>query len=96
MMKQPVSKSLKDAPQDQCFWVNNGPVLRNLSELERALRGGGITDEQFRYHISRGKNDFSMWIGGVLNDERCARSLSRVKTKKTALRVLSEYLRNFR
>ena len=96
MMKQMVRKPLADAPADQCFWVNHGPVLSNLKDLEAALRDNTISDEQFRYHTGRGRNDFSAWIKNVLGDESCAQALSRVRTKKTALRVVSEHIKNLR
>ena len=96
MVKRMLRKPLSDAPEGQCFWVNNGPVLKNVVELERALKDGSISDEQFRYHISRGKNDFSSWIHEVLGNEECSKALARVKTKKTALRVLGEYIKNHR
>jgi hypothetical protein len=96
MLKQMTKKSLFDAPEDQCFWVNHGPILQNIRDLERALQGGEINDEQFRYHVGRGKNDFAAWMKDVLHDEQGAKALSRVKTRKTALRVVSEHLKKFR
>lgn len=96
MMKQKARKPLADAPLEQCFWVNHGPVLKNLRDLERALKSSEISEEQFRYHVAKGKNDFSLWIKDVLDDETCARALARVKTRKTALRIISEHLKHLR
>jgi len=96
MLKQLARKQLFDAPQDQCFWVNNGPILQNLRDLERALKSGAISEAQFKYHVSRGKNDFSAWIKDVLHDEQAAKALARVKTLKTAARILSEHLQRFK
>lgn len=94
--KRTARKTLKDAPEGQCFWVNHGPVLCNLEDFKQALQRSEISDEQFRYHVSRGQNDFSAWISAVLGDDTCARALSRVKTRGTALRVLDEHLKNLR
>ena len=96
MIKRAPHKAIVDAPPEQCFWVNNGPVLKNVIELEHALKDGSISDEQFRYHTSRGRNDFSSWIQNVLHDETCSKALARVKTKKTAIRILSEHIKHHR
>jgi hypothetical protein len=96
-MVKMISRTLIDAPQDQCFWVHNGPVLRNLRELRDALASEAVNDEQFKYHVGRGKkNDFASWVSGILHDESCARALMRTRTRKTALRVVNECLERYR
>jgi hypothetical protein len=54
--KRAAAVVLADAPPDKCFWVNCGPILKNLRELREAL-AGSISDEQFAYHVARDRND---------------------------------------
>ena len=83
--------ALVQAPPDKCFWVNHGPVLKNLRELRDAL-ATSISDEQFAFHASAGKNDFAAWIDDVLGDAKCATSLRRARTKSAALRAVERAL----
>ncbi len=87
-------KSLVVAPPSECFWVNYGPVLKDLRELRDALECG-ITDEQFAYHVNERRNDFADWIEAVLRDRTCARAFRRAKTRKEALRVLDRELERY-
>ena len=70
---------LHDVPQDKQFWCRDGRALRNLSELEIALRG--MSDEVFRYHASETNNDFSNWVKDVVGDEKLSNDLRKSKTQ---------------
>jgi len=87
-------KPLVVAPPSECFWVNYGPVLKDLRELKDALESG-ITDAQFAYHVRECKNDFADWIESVLKDKTCARAFRRAKTRKEALEVLERQLERY-
>lgn len=80
-----------DAPPDKCFWVNHGPVLRNLAELRDAL-AHHISDAQFAHHVDTGRNDFADWVEAVLQDAACAAALRRAKTPRAALRAVESSL----
>lgn len=79
-----------EAPDDQRFWVNNGPVLKNLYDLESALET--MSDEQYEYHAKREGNDFANWIGGVLGDKELAKKVARVKSRSAAAQAIKKYL----
>jgi len=84
-------KSLKslahDAPPERCFWVNNGPIVKNVAELTAAVRA--MSDEQFDYHTKRNGNDFAQWIKDVLRNSTLASVVVRAKTRTGLLRALS-------
>jgi hypothetical protein len=80
-------RTLVDAPPDRCFWINYGPVVRNLRELRDAL-AQSVSDAQFAHHVGAGKNDFANWIEGVLDDADCAQAVRRAKTRRAALRAV--------
>ncbi len=70
----------------ECFWVNNGPVLADIFELERALEQ--MTDEQFKHHVNGDRNDFALWVEQILLDQPRARALARAKTRTAARRAI--------
>ena len=81
------------AEGNSCFWVHNGPVLKDLIDLRNALET--LNDEQFGYHVTKEKNDFASWVGGVLQEPVLANKLHNYKTKKTMHKTISVYLRKY-
>ena len=79
-----------EAPSDKCFWINRGPVVRNLRELAGALRI--MTDEQFDYHTKRVGNDFAKWTNEVLHERACAALLRRIKTRAGAMKAIEKFI----
>ena len=82
---------LVEAPPDRCFWINYGPVVRNLRELRDAL-AQSVSDAQFSHHVGEGRNDFANWVEAVLDDAACAQALRRAKTRVAALRAVEARL----
>ena len=80
-----------EAPPAQCFWVHNGPVLKNIAELRLALER--MNDAQFAHHVNSGKNDFTKWIVDVLHLTTLAHDLHKAMTRKAAIKVLEKHLR---
>ena len=79
---------LSRVPLNVGFWLCTNEQLRNLDELGQSLQRVG--DEVFRYHVNRDKNDFEVWIRDVIKDRELAREISRIKTKETLVRKISE------
>jgi hypothetical protein len=73
---------LADVPEDKVFWCSDGRVMKNLTELEKALLE--MSDETFRYHANESKNDFSNWIQDVIGDVQLADDLRRNATRPEA------------
>jgi hypothetical protein len=84
---------MREVSGELCFWVNNGPILSSLMDLRRALKE--MSEEQFRHHVAKDKNDFAVWVGGVLCDERCSKQLHKVKNKEEALVVVEEAIKAY-
>ena len=82
--KDEAKKYLSDAPSEQCFWVNNGPILKNLDELASALQA--ISNEIYSHHVSKEKNDFSAWVNNIIGDKKLANDLLSSKNKESALK----------
>lgn len=81
------------APDHQRFWVNNGPVLKDLKELHDALLK--MSKEQFKHHTQK-QNDFSLWVEIVLLDKKCAAALKKAKTQKGAAEAVAETLKKIK
>jgi hypothetical protein len=89
--KRSAKTALAEAPPDKCFWVNGGPILKNLRELCDAL-AQSISDEQFAYHVGGDRNDFARWVEEVLGDATCAKALRRARTRQAARQALAARL----
>lgn len=83
-IKEDAIKYLNDAAPEQCFWVNNGPILKNLEELANALQS--MSDETYRYHANKEKNDFTKWLSEIIGDKKLANELLSSKSRGSALK----------
>ena len=79
---------LSRVPFSVSFWLCTNESLRSLADVYEALERA--TDEVFRYHVNRDKNDFEVWIREVIKDKDLAREIARVKTKDTLVRKIRE------
>ena len=79
-------KFLCDVMDEKCFWVNNGPILKNIEELSTAVKT--LNDETFNHHLNSEKNDFSRWIDDVIGDKKLANDIAKTKTKKSLIKKL--------
>lgn len=86
-----VVKELTTAPVENCFWVNGGPILRDLRELLWALKE--MPNETYFYHANDERNDFGSWIADVLNEVEFAKQLAKSKTRQEAVKTLESYLK---
>lgn len=92
--KDEALKYLCDAPPEKCFWVNNGPILRNMEELANALES--MNDDAYSYHSSQEKNDFSRWVSEVIGDTKLANELLSSRNKSSALKKVKSRLTSLR
>ena len=84
--KEESKRYLGNIAPEQCFWVNNGPVLKNLEELANAIPQ--MSDETFNHHVNNEKNDFSNWIKDVIGDVNLANDLLSSKNKISAAKKI--------
>ena len=81
----------KDCVPEKSFWVNHGPILKNVAELPSALRKMG--DKTFQHHVSPQKNDFAKWIREVFGEKNLAEALAKAKNKENMIRAIEYSLR---
>ncbi len=82
---------LISAKDKSCFWINNGPVLKNLKDLKESLLI--MSKETFNYHVNKEKNDFAAWIKEVLKDNALANKLAKIKTLKSTIKAIENRLK---
>lgn len=81
-------KFLKKVPNEVSFWLCTNHYIRSLKELSNSL--DNISDDTFRYHVTKDKNDFEVWIRQSIKDKELSREISRIKTKETLARKIAE------
>ena len=81
-------KWLGDVPQEKQFWCRDGRILKNLLELEVALKQ--MTEETFQYHSNETKSDFSKWVRDVIGDEELSKNLQKSTTRLQAAKSVTD------
>lgn len=81
-------KILRIVPMSKSFWLCTNEYLRSLNTLAISLENA--SDDVFRYHVDKYKNDFSTWVKDVVDDKDLAREISRIKTRYTLVRKIRE------
>ena len=92
--KDEARRYLSDAHPDQCFWVNNGQILKNLEELANALPE--INEDTYKHHVNEEKNDFSKWINAVIGDQKLANDLLSSRNKDSTLKKVRNRLNSLK
>lgn len=98
-MKRPVPypearRILDNVPLSSAFWLCTNDNLRSLDKIAETLKN--VDDDVFRYHVTRDKNDFEVWIRDILLDKELARDIARVKTRETLIRKITERVLDLR
>lgn len=89
-----VKRVLSNTPAGKEFWVNNGPILRNIIELANAAKK--LTPQQFMHHVNNAKNDFAKWADEVIHDSELAKKIRHVKTKDELAHAVKNRLKQLR
>jgi hypothetical protein len=82
---------LSDVKPEQCFWVHNGPIVRNLHELEKALEH--MNEETFGYHVYNSRNDFANWVKDIIKDDELADILQKAESKDKTLKEIRDRIK---
>lgn len=91
LKSEEAKRILSNTPPEKAFWVNNGPVLKNVIELAAAAKK--LTPMQFAHHVNKAKNDFAKWADEVIKDSELAKRLRRIKSKDELADAVTERLK---
>ena len=91
MAGKSVKKLLNNVSPDKAFWVHNGPVLKSVKELLVALRD--MSEDTFRHHVNKEKNDFATWVSDVYGEAKVATELRASSSRKAVQSILGKALR---
>ena len=75
---------------EQYFWLNNGRVLKNITELLNALKS--MEDSIFYHHVSSDRNDFANWIKHVFKNDGLSYNLYNSKTRDEMVKAIEAVL----
>ena len=90
LTKTTAKKLLSDVPEEKRFWVSDGRTLKNLADLQSALKQ--MSDETYSYHVNEEKCDFSKWVRDVIGDDELAENLESAITRAQAARYVTNRL----
>ena len=86
--KEIAGKMLGEVPNGKQFYCTDGRVVKNLPELESALKE--MSEETFRYHSSETKSDFSNWVRDVIGDEKLSQDLQKSANRTQAVKKVAD------
>jgi hypothetical protein len=89
--KKKNQSTLVCADGPHCFWVSDGRVLANLTDLRDAL--AQMKEDVYYHHVTKEKNDFADWVESVLYDDELANALRRSQKPHTARALVVRRLR---
>ncbi len=92
--KDEAARYLCDVAPEHCFWVNNGPILKNVEELAGALEA--ISEDSYNYHANKDKNDFSKWVSEIIGDQKLANDLLSSRNRKSAVNKVKARLNSLK
>lgn len=88
-------KILGQAPQEQCFILQDGRKMRTVYHLIDELET--MSDTVFKDHVNSFKNDFANWIDHVFHDKNLAEEMREAETRMDIqLTLLKELVRELK
>lgn len=81
---------LADVQPQYNFIVCDGKVVKNIQELHSALQK--MSEETYKYHANREKNDFANWISDILKDAGLAQRIRTSSSKQEAAKILEKVI----
>lgn len=79
---------VSDVSENNQFWLKDIGPVKNLKELADSLRK--ISDDVFKHHASKERNDFSNWVSHVIKDDKLAGAIKKIKNKKKMAKIIEK------
>jgi len=83
-----------NVPEFKDFVSLNGAKLKNMSDLANGLEN--MDDNVYKHHVNEKKNDFSKWVGDVMDDEELAQALVGQEQQEAHVTVLKHMLKRLK
>ena len=88
--KSKVNKSWIDVPHEKSFFVNDGSMIKNFSDLPKALQKMDLST--FQHHVNELKHDFANWVDHVHGEAKLAKTLRSITSKSAVIRAIKSKL----
>jgi hypothetical protein len=72
------------------FHFIHGTKAEKIDDLKEGIIG--MTEADFKHHVTAKKNDFATWLHQTFKEEKLASKLRKIKTKENTIKALEEYL----
>ncbi len=83
-----------NVPEFKDFVTLDGAKLKNMSDLANKLEY--MDDHVYKHHVDKEKNDFSQWVGDVMEDGELAEALVGKEQQEAHVEVLKHMLNKLR
>lgn len=83
-----------NVPEFKDFVTLDGAKLKNMSDLAGNLED--MDDHVYKHHANEEKNDFSQWVGDVMEDEELSQALVGQERKEAHVTVLKHMLKKLK
>lgn len=88
LMPEDAKNLLNDVQGEKQFFLHMGANITNLEELSEAL--GIMSDDTFKHHVNKQKNDFANWVENTVGDEELAKSMKKTGSRKGLYRKINK------
>ncbi len=90
--KKQAKEFLRDV--ENAFFLNDGRILYSVEQLLNSLND--MSDETFKHHVNKEKNDFRNWIVDIIGDKRLGKDIAKSKSKNAIKRKISIRIRQLK
>ncbi len=83
-----------NVPEFKDFVTLDGSKLKNMSDFAEKLEN--MDDHVYKHHVDKKKNDFSQWVGDVMEDGELAEALVGKEQQEAHVTVLKHMLKKLK
>lgn len=77
---------------DRAFWLTDGKKIDTIMELHDFL--SNMTEDVFLHHVNSDRNDFGSWINGVFHEEKLAKRITGLSSRKKIKLAMGQWMKN--
>ena len=87
--KETCENWLRKCEDSQAFVCIDGQRARSVKDLVKIFER--MTEESYRYHVTKSKNDFAAWAEGVFHNGHLSANFKSARSKKEAFQYVKRH-----